>query len=531
MVEKINSLDGYIAEVENFFREGEFQVAVKSLFALEIEHPKNERIKLYLGIALSKIEQHKEAIDSLEKALRISPKMPDAHYTLGSIFFSQQKYTEALIEFEKEIKINPKNPYPYCESAFALYQLKDYRKAINFLESAISLDDNYADAYICMGATLHNIEMYEDALKFTMKAIAIDNSQPEFYFTAGNIYFCLRKKDEALKFFNKAIELNSKYYDALYNKGLVHLSFLDFDEGWPLYEFRPSLIKLGNVKPYEGRKSIADKENDFIYIRKEQGIGDQILYASLLREFCDEKVIHMEIDYRLIPVFKRSFDNTKITFTSFLNEDSNSGAFFGMGSLGMLCKKNLSSFTNQKKPFLISDQTKTKLIRNKLLEDKPAFRIYGVSWKSNADEIGKNKSINLEQLISLLKVPNIVFVNLQYNSSTDEIISFCTSYNIKLSTFDDLDLYNDIDSLFSLIDACDAVITVSNINAHIAGALSKQTFLLAPFSKGRHWYWHDGLKDSLWYPSIEIFTQTETGDWTKPISDIKAKLIGHIDHE
>jgi ADP-heptose:LPS heptosyltransferase len=82
-----------------------------------------------------------------------------------------------------------------------------------------------------------------------------------------------------------------------------------------------------------------------------------------------------------------------------------------------------------------------------------------------------------------------------------------------------------------LIDACDFVITISNINAHIAGALGKKTFLLAPFSKGRIWYWHDSLEHSLWYPSIQIFTQTKTGDWSVPINQIKEKIVEEITHE
>jgi ADP-heptose:LPS heptosyltransferase len=112
-----------------------------------------------------------------------------------------------------------------------------------------------------------------------------------------------------------------------------------------------------------------------------------------------------------------------------------------------------------------------------------------------------------------------------------EVINFCKQFNLKILSFDDLDIYNDIDSLFSLIDACDFVITISNINAHIAGALGKKTFLLAPFSKGRLWYWHDGLEHSLWYPSIQIFTQSETGDWSVPINKVREKIVEEASYE
>ena len=93
---------------------------------------------------------------------------------------------------------------------------------------------------------------------------------------------------------------------------------------------------------------------------------------------------------------------------------------------------------------------------------------------------------------------------------------------------DDIDLFNDIDTLFSLVDACDFVLTTSNINTHIAGAIGKKTFLLAPFSRGRHWYWHDNLKQSLWYPSVEIFTQSKAGDWSEAIKEVHQKILNEI---
>ena len=100
-----------------------------------------------------------------------------------------------------------------------------------------------------------------------------------------------------------------------------------------------------------------------------------------------------------------------------------------------------------------------------------------------------------------------------------------------LNKIDGIDNFNDIDGLASLIDACDFIVTISNVTAHMAGALGKKVFLLVPYTKGKIWYWHDNLKTSLWYPSIEIFIQSEIGDWKKPISDIKEKIVKQVDHE
>jgi len=39
------------------------------------------------------------------------------------------------------------------------------------------------------------------------------------------------------------------------------------------------------------------------------------------------------------------------------------------------------------------------------------------------------------------------------------------------------------------------------------------------------------LNKSLWYPSIQIFTQTKAGDWSTPVNEIKEKIIKEISYE
>jgi len=89
----------------------------------------------------------------------------------------------------------------------------------------------------------------------------------------------------------------------------------------------------------------------------------------------------------------------------------------------------------------------------------------------------------------------------------------------------DVDLFNDIDSLFSLVDACDFVVTSSNVTVHISGSLGKKTFLLVPHDKGKLWYWHDKHSRSIWYPSVQIFNQLSNGDWKKSLKDVYEKIL------
>jgi ADP-heptose:LPS heptosyltransferase len=89
---------------------------------------------------------------------------------------------------------------------------------------------------------------------------------------------------------------------------------------------------------------------------------------------------------------------------------------------------------------------------------------------------------------------------------------------------DDVDLHDDIEGLAALCAACDLVVTVSNVTAHMAGALGKPVWLLAPAAKGRLWYWFHGRSDSPWYPSMRVFAQQGAGDWREVLDRVAQSL-------
>jgi ADP-heptose:LPS heptosyltransferase len=131
-----------------------------------------------------------------------------------------------------------------------------------------------------------------------------------------------------------------------------------------------------------------------------------------------------------------------------------------------------------------------------------------------------------------LQLPKVDFIDLQYGDTKVEKKSLFNDFDIEVRSIDEIDNFNDIDGLASLIDVCDFIVTISNVTAHIAGALGKKVFLMLPYSgAGKMWYWHESLNKSLWYPSIQIFTQTKAGDWSTPVNEIKEKIIEEISHD
>ncbi|OOZ40239.1 hypothetical protein BOW52_06155 [Solemya elarraichensis gill symbiont] len=130
------------------------------------------------------------------------------------------------------------------------------------------------------------------------------------------------------------------------------------------------------------------------------------------------------------------------------------------------------------------------------------------------------------EYLPILSLQSIKAVNLQYGDVSDQITDFYKASGIQVHEIEDIDNTNDIDALFSLIEACDFIITTSNATPHFAGAMNKETFLLSPKVSGKLWYWkhRDDQGRSLWYPSVRIFDQTNTGDWSEPVEKIKSIL-------
>jgi hypothetical protein len=193
-----------------------------------------------------------------------------------------------------------------------------------------------------------------------------------------------------------------------------------------------------------------------------------------------------------------------------------------MGSLPSVFRK----FRGEARPraYLQSNSQRTGELRSSLTQHDKV--ICGLSWESKKKDIGAQKSLKLIDLLPILEMPNMEFVNLQYGEVSAQLDELERNTGIIIHRNDAIDNFSDLDGLACLIDACDIVVSTSNTTAHLAGALGKETYILAP-SKGKAqlWYWAEPKNhQSLWYPSLEVFQQSEGGDWLGPLREIQIKL-------
>jgi hypothetical protein len=414
-------------------------------------------------------------------------------------FIELKKYTEAILDYSKIIALefdNHNKSLAYCRRAKVKELIGDIDDGMKDIQTSINLDPKTS-------------EPFEDYALFLQK---------------------FNRNEEARNFFKKAIELDPENNQLITNQSYLELAQENYSKGWQLFESR---WKTGNIKniPLSSTKPKLKRfeENKKILIWGEQGLGDHILYSTMLVDALKTKnEFIVVIDKRLIDLYKRSFK--KFKNVNFLDNADNEDLYdyhLPIGSLGKFFRNSKQDFCKQKIPLLVDEENYTKILKNKTHSEKKY--VCGISWMSKSLSTGNSKSMCLEDFKSVFALPDINFVDLQYGDTKREQKDFKERSGFELTKINGIDNFNDIDKLASLISACDFIITTSNVTAHIAGALNKKTYLIVPFTQGKIWYWGINKKNCQWYQSIKILNSNALKDWKKPVNelhDLLSKEIG-----
>lgn len=187
-----------------------------------------------------------------------------------------------------------------------------------------------------------------------------------------------------------------------------------------------------------------------------------------------------------------------------------------LAGLGRYLRKDWQAFPRRANGYLKADAALSKTLRDRLTFD--GRRLVGLSWRSHNPDIGAAKTALLTDFAPLFRLPNCRFVDLQYGDTLAEREALERDTGIVVEHVDEIDNTNDIDALAALVTACDAVVTVSNTTAHLAGALGKPTFVFVPYGSARLWYWFAERDDSPWYPRVHIARQRQSQSWAQVVA-------------
>jgi tetratricopeptide (TPR) repeat protein len=526
--------------------------------ALHID-PYNAATRSNLGNALRERGDFVEALHVLNSALCINPSFPEANINLGRLHLSLNNPISGTVCLERAIKTMPLWPQAYVALGIAASKGSLRKKASEAFKFCIILDPLYHEAYlhagefqildgefneaICsfnkgmklhrdefnfsvgMARGLSSLERHQEAAVFAKQGIALRPDCALPYEIFATALYEQGNNSLALAIFDYAMVIDDNNATTIVNKSIIKLKSGEFETGWGLLAKRWKTIAHNNDFATFNQRMCSSGFNGrrlSIWHEQADGVGDQIFFCSILNDIRNDfSQINVSLDTRLLPIFKRSFPDITFIGQFELGPELYDG-HLPMANLPSVFKK----FMGETRPYayLKSDPHQTELLR-KLLKRKGKV-LCGVTWESRREDRGRQKSVRLKDLLPLLTIPNLEFINLQYGDISSQLAELKNETGITIHQHEAIDNFSDLDGLSSLIDACDLVISTCNSTAHLAGALGKETHLLAPLrGKAQQWYWAPfGSRISPWYPSVHVYHQGEGCNWQKPIQEIQHQL-------
>ena len=170
------------------------------------------------GEALDELKDNAGATEQFRAAVKADPKLPNVHFGLAYLLWTQKRYPEAASEFKAELANDPDHIQSMLYLADTNMQLNQMEDARPLLEKVVRLAPSYALAHLDLGILYAEDDRKDDALRELTAAEKLNPSDVSVHWRLGRLYRAMGKKDEAKAEFDKASTLNKAADEDLYKK-------------------------------------------------------------------------------------------------------------------------------------------------------------------------------------------------------------------------------------------------------------------------------------------------------------------------
>jgi Tfp pilus assembly protein PilF len=459
--------------------------------------------------ALRRLGRRDESATAARRALHDAQQGAAAAYHLALLALESGDRAAAEIGLASVLERNPR--HAAALNTLGILQRESGRDAL-----ALASFARAAEAEPGNGGIQHNLGIALRAAGRPDEAHAafVRAGSPESLANAAGLAIELERLGEARDLYARAAAARPGFADAEYGLAQVALREHRFAEGWDGYERRfdttPPLASAGAL-PLPRLEPAGIGEARRVAVTQEQGLGDQVLFSTLLPELARRGIgAVVELDPRLLGLYQRSLPGFE-----FVPSGAPAAAFAGcdfqvpLGSLARLFRRDVESFGAQPVALLQADADRVAAMRASIAALAHGAKVVAVSWRSpQAGErrwLGERKSIALERLAAAAAPRGELLLDLQYGDVEAERREFEARHPGRLARIPGLDLREDLEGVAAALVAAARVVTVSNATAHLAGALGVATELLIPRGWPPFSYWAPGANGrSLWYPSVRI---------------------------
>ena len=453
----------------------------------------NKHALYRLGVIAAHTDDYAGARKLLEKAVTYDPHFGDGWNALANIEKLHEHWGEAEQLYHRALSLNPDAAAVWSNLGLCLREAGRLDEAETALRRALELAPNFAEALL-------NLAM-----------VAVDQGRPQ----------------PALELLHRSLALEPDLAEA--HTALAHLLLQngEFAAGWREYEWRFKCLDAERQQQHSFPRWDGTPIKDrMLLVRAEQGLGDQIMFASCLPDAIEHAgTCLLECEARLVKLFTRSFPQVRV-FPYHAKRDP-TWARCGhapdyqihLGSLPALFRRHAADFP-QHGAYLRAEPARIEHWRTQLEQLGSGCKI-GISWRGGAPRTRRTlRSAALAELAPLWAQKDTVFVSLQYGDCRNELNEFTRETGIVVSHWQPA--LDDYDETAALVCALDLVISVQTAVVHLAGALGKPAWVLVPVVP--EWRYMARGESMPWYPSVTLLRQTARGDWKSLVQSVGQRL-------
>jgi tetratricopeptide (TPR) repeat protein len=404
-------------------------------------------------------------------------------------------------------------------------------EAITSYEAAIRADPNRVSAHSNLGLCLRDLGRFDVARASFEHAWRLEPSNPTIATNLAALLFDTGHFEEASELIDAVLSEHPDFAEARVVRGTRLLRRGEFAKGWADYEWRDR--DAGRLVPDAYRYPIWNGEptNEPLLVCCEQGLGDQIMFASCLSDLLRiaPRCI-VECDPRLAAVFTRSFPDARVYAQRVRGDEPwrDEGLIPStktwLGSMPLRFRRTIAEFPHHS-GYLVPDAAKVARWRSKLAGLGTGPKI-GLSWRGGTVTTRNAlRSIELEKWLPLLRQPGRHFISLQYGDPNAEIEKVNGAYGFTVTAWKEA--IHDYDETAALVSALDLIISVQTSVIHLAGALNKPLSILVPFVA--EWRYGDRGSQMPWYPSARLFRRERDEDWMAVIARVADTAVAFPD--
>ncbi|MCG5242354.1 tetratricopeptide repeat protein [Azospirillum doebereinerae] len=486
-------------------RAGDFAGAERGYRAILDSHPGQPDALHLLGVLAHQCGHHGEAARLIGEALTRRDGIADYHANLGLALHAQGRATEAEAAYRRALALREAYPEAHNSLGSALQERGRLDEAIVHYRRALDLRDGYAEAWTNLGTALHAADRHAGAEEALRRALRLDSGDAVAWTNLGVVLKEAGRLAEAEAAHAEALRLAPGDPETLVNMALLrsaqghlaeaealYLQAVAVDPAFPLARWNLALLRLGQGRLPEGqalyearfasrrvqggrddltlpRWDGSDPVTSRILVWREQGLGDELLFGSVLPDLVARAGhVTVECDARLVGLLARSLPGATVRAPTQAPTDAD--AQIAMGSLPGVLRRRLADFPTAA-GWLRPDPARAAPWRDRLAALGPGLRV-GICWRSQ-HRAGERKHAYtaLKDWAPLFAVPGLTLVSLQYDDAGTEIAEAEARFGVRLHRWADTDLKHDLEAAAALTAALDLVVTVATSVGEMAGAL------------------------------------------------------------